>query len=226
MPTRSASAGNPTIPPAPLVTEYTYKVKMDQLTSNLLTLRRGAAAAFCGANGAHFCEQRMARRALRAALAVSQGGHGRLARARSAPLRVSGFCGPAQGRFRVVASTGVRTFTAPTGGSDGGDAVGDLREVAVDRSGLLGGAPRNVVGPSSTVTGEELGPKPAATELTRELCMMISMRGPITVADFMRQALAHPTYGYYMRGDVFGRAGDFTTSPEISQMFGELLGVW
>ena len=48
----------------------------------------------------------------------------------------------------------------------------------------------------------------------------------------MRLALGHPTLGYYTRavgaggGDVFGRAGDFTTSPEVSQMFGELVGVW
>src|SRR5690606_17629870 len=42
----------------------------------------------------------------------------------------------------------------------------------------------------------------------------------------MRMALTHPRYGYYMKKDVFGPKGDFTTSPEISQMFGELLGLW
>ncbi|KAI9347938.1 S-adenosyl-L-methionine-dependent methyltransferase [Zopfochytrium polystomum] len=42
----------------------------------------------------------------------------------------------------------------------------------------------------------------------------------------MRQALTLPEMGYYMKGDVFGKSGDFVTSPEISQLFGEMIGVW
>ncbi|KAI8596581.1 S-adenosyl-L-methionine-dependent methyltransferase [Dissophora ornata] len=48
----------------------------------------------------------------------------------------------------------------------------------------------------------------------------------MSVAHFMRQVLVNPLSGYYMKGDVFGTQGDFITSPEISQMFGELLGIW
>ncbi|KAJ3196594.1 NADH dehydrogenase [ubiquinone] complex I, assembly factor 7 [Irineochytrium annulatum] len=54
----------------------------------------------------------------------------------------------------------------------------------------------------------------------------MQVSGPLSVAQYMRQALTHPLGGYYMKGNVFGRAGDFTTSPEISQMFGEVLAVW
>lgn len=51
-------------------------------------------------------------------------------------------------------------------------------------------------------------------------------QGPMNVERFMAQALAHPEHGYYMKQDPFGVDGDFTTAPEISQMFGELVGAW
>jgi SAM-dependent MidA family methyltransferase len=49
--------------------------------------------------------------------------------------------------------------------------------------------------------------------------------GPISVADYMAECLLHPVHGYYTTRDPFGAAGDFTTAPEISQMFGELVGL-
>ena len=50
--------------------------------------------------------------------------------------------------------------------------------------------------------------------------------GPLGIGEYMELALGHPEHGYYMRRDPFGVQGDFVTAPEISQMFGELLGLW
>lgn len=50
--------------------------------------------------------------------------------------------------------------------------------------------------------------------------------GPVDIGAFMNIALGHPEHGYYMNRDPFGAGGDFTTAPEVSQMFGELLGAW
>ena len=55
---------------------------------------------------------------------------------------------------------------------------------------------------------------------------MIAAEGPITLERYMELALLHPEHGYYIGRDPFGAAGDFITAPEISQMFGELLGLW
>ena len=53
----------------------------------------------------------------------------------------------------------------------------------------------------------------------------IRMIGPMTLAEYMAECLLHPRFGYYATRDPFGTEGDFTTAPEISQMFGELLGL-
>jgi NADH dehydrogenase [ubiquinone] 1 alpha subcomplex assembly factor 7 len=64
------------------------------------------------------------------------------------------------------------------------------------------------------------------SELGRLIVRRIALAGPIAVSDFMAEALGHPRLGYYRKALPLGQAGDFTTAPEISQMFGELLGAW
>ena len=62
--------------------------------------------------------------------------------------------------------------------------------------------------------------------LLGELRETIAQEGPIPVERYMALCLGHPVHGYYRRKDPFGAAGDFTTAPEISQIFGELVGLW
>ncbi len=62
--------------------------------------------------------------------------------------------------------------------------------------------------------------------LAAELRQLIKARGPMPLARYMALCLTHPEHGYYMSRDPFGVSGDFTTAPEISQMFGELIGLW
>ncbi len=63
------------------------------------------------------------------------------------------------------------------------------------------------------------------TPLTQILIAQITEAGPMTLAEYMAHCLMHPQHGYYATRDPLGAAGDFTTAPEISQMFGELLGL-
>lgn len=64
------------------------------------------------------------------------------------------------------------------------------------------------------------------TNLNRILRELIGRDGPVTVAEYMELALSHPEHGYYSTREPFGPSGDFTTAPEVSQMFGELIGLW
>ncbi|KAK2727249.1 hypothetical protein QYM36_007927 [Artemia franciscana] len=65
-----------------------------------------------------------------------------------------------------------------------------------------------------------------SSSLYRQLKARILATGPITVADYMKEVLTNPTDGYYINNNVFGKNGDFITSPEISQLFAEMTGVW
>ncbi|MGA7810718.1 class I SAM-dependent methyltransferase [Bradyrhizobium sp.] len=62
--------------------------------------------------------------------------------------------------------------------------------------------------------------------LSSEIKKTIRSSGPMPVWRYMELCLTHPEHGYYVSRDPIGREGDFTTSPEVSQMFGELLGLW
>jgi len=71
--------------------------------------------------------------------------------------------------------------------------------------------------------------RPTVTEdspLQSEIKKLIKSSGPMPVWRYMELCLMHPEHGYYISRDPLGREGDFTTAPEVSQMFGELLGLW
>ncbi|GJP51710.1 hypothetical protein CLOM_g10859 [Closterium sp. NIES-68] len=124
------------------------------------------------------------------------------------------------------------------GGGEGGD---DATVVEVDRSGLKSSAAvmdgdspvgsadhRAGSGGESSADQESGGSIPAGSPMVEHIRSMIRFRGgPVSVADYMEQVLTSSSAGgYYMQRDVFGREGDFITSPEISQMFGEMVAVW
>lgn len=65
-----------------------------------------------------------------------------------------------------------------------------------------------------------------STPLFREIADEIRQNGPIRLDRYMSLCLGHPVHGYYRTRDPLGRRGDFITAPEISQLFGEMIGIW
>lgn len=68
-------------------------------------------------------------------------------------------------------------------------------------------------------------PRDDMTPLEQILINRIRTQGPITIAEYMTECLLHPMLGYYTTRDPFGTAGDFITAPEISQIYGEMIGL-
>jgi NADH dehydrogenase [ubiquinone] 1 alpha subcomplex assembly factor 7 len=66
----------------------------------------------------------------------------------------------------------------------------------------------------------------APDALLRHLQARIAAAGPIGVDAYMELALLDPRWGYYARREPLGARGDFITAPEVSQVFGELIGLW
>ncbi len=64
------------------------------------------------------------------------------------------------------------------------------------------------------------------TPLAVKLAARIKQEGPISVGDYMQACLCDPEHGYYRRSAAIGAGADFITAPEISQVFGELIGLW
>ncbi len=64
------------------------------------------------------------------------------------------------------------------------------------------------------------------TTLKQRILAMIEESGPISLATYMALCLMDTEHGYYTNATPFGQEGDFITAPEVSQMFGELIGAW
>ena len=130
-------------------------------------------------------------------------------------------------RFRKVSFSSIGGINNDKGDATPGDDQEEKTFVpfSVDRTGLLGQLGEDedpTLGDGLVMEGKE-----EPTELAKDLSSYIKMKGPITVHDYMAQAANHSLYGYYQHKlEKIGTGGDFITAPEISQLFGEMVGIW